>query len=379
MNRALSLAIVAMLALGACGDDDEMPLEVTVLRASAGGVVSTCPNALVALELELENKGSTPVRWSLGDVWVKHQDGHSMTPNKDGSLAADQFRADAIGCKDATTTVAPGAKVTVVAKTGYTVGFADYADKATTWRVSFELLLDSKPWRFEGKDITDIWPHTDCYDVSSRYSPCPNASCGNPTKVADEAALKSLVNALEVTWDSHSAVGCIGTSNELEAEHEIVIDLGEQPTGSTLDCSKRPRRFALEGTIPGLSCEKMDPSVNLGPKGCQILRIAAGTVFRVRAMDYDTHPSECNSSPLISVLPSCDTPCSNPDLKCGTTKICHSSYDEFCRRCEDRSREVCACRDATGRLAEGAECSYFVTDMGFSGTCQSGSCVTKEN
>lgn len=214
-------------------------------------------------------------------------------------------------------------------------------------------------------------------DGSGRYSPCEQANCGAPEPVTDVAALSILIEGLEIQYDGHYWAGCVGTSAQLEASQTMTIGLGERPAGDYPDCPDLPRRFHVDGTIPGISCKEVDAEVK-GPEACRTIEIEAGTVFRLRAVIYDIHPYACNYSKLVEVLPSCDTPCPKPDLMCPTTRICYTSYDEFCRHCEAQTAGACACRDADGLFPDGTECSYFFGgDLATVGTCEAGVCGSK--
>jgi len=89
----------------------------------------------------------------------------------------------------------------------------------------------------------------------------------------------------------------------------------------------------------------------------------------------DTHPGPYNFVPVVSVLGPCGEACPEGQFACSEDMTCYPDFDSFCRGCEGRAADECACRTEAGMLADGARCEFFVSgDNILAGRCRSGVC-----
>jgi hypothetical protein len=230
--------------------------------------------------------------------------------------------------------------------------------------------------------------------TAASCTPADAPRCGAAVRIASAEAF--LVQQKQLSWQpvASSRTGMLLVSVDLTADADLVIDastLAQAPK-----CASAPDGGAVpfgcggvvfrEDAFPrrndtarvaGVGCAVPRlPVRRLWGELCTKLTIARGTTFRIRNVVLDDHPS--GELQTVEILPACATPCPSGEARCGTTQVCLPLGYDTCAFCEGKSVATCACSNACGPRADGAECSYDSSpDTPVSGACSAGGCVTR--
>ncbi len=196
-------------------------------------------------------------------------------------------------------------------------------------------------------------------------------ACPDPVQVTTAAGLLDVFGGVTWDWVGPYSSGSNPPSADLVVVGEVTIDGSEVPLPD--DCLTREdcRHTAVfsafqEGAVVTGSDNWFEGESSL---------TLANTTVRISAAMMDTHPGPFNFIPLITVMGPCGEACGSGQLACQADLSCYGDYDSFCRRCEDRPAEECACRDVGGPLADGSYCEYFESgDVIDAGSCRAGRC-----
>lgn len=131
--------------------------------------------------------------------------------------------------------------------------------------------------------------------------------------------------------------------------------------------------FVINSKLPGVTCMQHESVAWL--QGCTLLRLSKGATVRFQGAIVDTHPGTYNFTPVIYVHPECSAPCGAGDFLCPTNHICFPGLDDYCRLCQARDKQVCACHTAQGPRPDGTQCQFATSgDTSKGGTCKAGTC-----
>jgi hypothetical protein len=143
------------------------------------------------------------------------------------------------------------------------------------------------------------------------------------------------------------------------------------------DCRQRVT-FSISRRLRNVQCVAVEQVVYLSSCAAFVMN---DVTVRFRAAMVDTHPSGWNYVPVVYVLPSCETPCLDDELRCAPTNLCfpESDFVSFCRLCLLEDKRRCACLTKYGQKHEGAECAYNASgDVLCGGTCRKGVCTYED-
>ena len=206
-----------------------------------------------------------------------------------------------------------------------------------------------------------------------------------------------LAEQKQLPWQpiASSRTGTLSASADLVAETDLVIeastlslpsscatnaDAGPLPSKCTTAIFREDAfpRSNNTARVPGVSCAVPRQEVRRGwGQLCSTLTIARGTVFRMRNVVLDDHPSGEVQS--VEIVPSCAVPCASGEARCAATQTCFPLGYDTCAYCEGKSVPTCACTDACSARADGAKCSYDSSpDTPVSGACSSGKCSSSK-
>lgn len=199
------------------------------------------------------------------------------------------------------------------------------------------------------------------------------SACPDPIEVADAEALIAVLAAQPWDWVGPYTSGSEPPSADLIIVGEITITGEEVPLPARCLQREDCRHAAnFSASQPGAAVTGSASWF----EGMSQLTLSDTTV-RVSTAMMDTHPGPFNYVPVVSVIGPCGAPCGEGSFACQADLSCYGDYEVFCRRCENRPAEECACRDAGGPRTDGTFCEYFVSgDVIEVGTCRSGRCET---
>lgn len=199
------------------------------------------------------------------------------------------------------------------------------------------------------------------------------SACPEPVTVTDAEGFLAVLAG--VPWD---AVGPYSSGSEAPSA-DVVVDGTFTISGDEVplpdSCLGRDdcRHTAV------ISSSQPGTTVGGGEswfEGVTTLTISDTTV-RLSPSLMDTHPGPFNFVPVLSLTAPCGTPCAPDGFACQADLSCYWSFDSYCRRCEGRSAEECACRTETGAVEDGTSCDFFESgDVINSGVCRAGRCET---
>jgi len=203
----------------------------------------------------------------------------------------------------------------------------------------------------------------------------PPASCKAPAMFS---SLEPLLDALnKLTYQSYgrysSTVLKVSDDHQFSASLEVEANKVKVPSNcGTYGC--RPKvTFVMINSPKGVTCLQQESVAWF--TGCAKLRIQGGAALRFRGAIVDTHPGAYNFAPVIYVHPRCKTPCKAGQQRCQASNICFGDFNEFCRLCQARDIQECACHTEKGPMAEGAQCHYATSgDTSKGGKCTGGFC-----
>ena len=227
--------------------------------------------------------------------------------------------------------------------------------------------------------------------AAATCTPVDAAQCSPARGISTVEAF--LAEQKQLPWQpiASSRNGTLSVSADLVAEADLVIeastlslppscatnaDAGPLPSGCTTAVFREDAfpRSNDTARVPGVSCAVPRQEVRRGwGQLCSTLTIARGTVFRMRNVVLDDHPSRELQS--VEIVPSCAVPCASGEARCAATQTCFPLGHDTCAYCDGKSVATCACTDACSARADGASCSYDTSpDTPVSGTCSSGKC-----
>ena len=197
------------------------------------------------------------------------------------------------------------------------------------------------------------------------------AACHEPIQVSDAAGLLAVIE--DLTWDW---VGPYSSGSEPDSADVVVtgtITIGGDQIPVPADCLGR----ADCRDVAVFSADRQGVSIQGSEdwfEGEATLTLSDTTV-RLGASLMDTHPGPFNFIPLITVKGPCGEPCGPDQYACQRDLSCYFGYEAYCRFCEERPVEECACQGPEGPLPDGDWCEYFVSgDVIEVGTCRAGVC-----
>ena len=203
----------------------------------------------------------------------------------------------------------------------------------------------------------------------------PPPSCKAPAVISSLEPMLDALNKLSYqTYGNYSStVLKISDDFRFTASQEVEANKVKVPsTCGSYGC--RPKiTFVVEGGAKGVTCLQKEQVAWF--LGCAKLRIQGGASLRFQAAIVDTHPGKYNFAPVIYVHPQCNTPCKAGQLRCQANNLCFDDFNKFCRLCQARDRQECACHTEKGRMADGAQCHYATSgDTSKGGKCKAGNC-----
>lgn len=214
----------------------------------------------------------------------------------------------------------------------------------------------------DGVTTTSVAAPVVTFDVSA---------CPEPVTVSDAEGFLAVL--AEVPWD---AVGPYSSGSEPPSADVVVagtltITGDEVPLpASCLERDDCRHTAVFESSQPGTTVEGGENWF----EGVSTLTVSDATV-RLSPSLMDTHPGPYNFVPVLSLTAPCGTPCTPDGFACQADLSCYWSFDSYCRRCEGRSAEECACRTEIGIVEDGEPCDYFESgDVINSGVCLAGRC-----
>ncbi len=231
--------------------------------------------------------------------------------------------------------------------------------------------------------------------AASTCTPVDAPTCAPARRIATAEAF--LAEQKRLAWQpiASSRSGTLSASDDLVADADLVIDAstlslppscatnadaGPIPFGCTTAVFREDAFPRLNDTarVPGVSCAVPREQVRrLWGELCSTLTIARGTVFRMRNVVLDDHPSGEVKS--VEIVPSCAVPCASGEARCAYSQTCFPLGYDTCAYCEGKSVATCACSDACSARADGAKCFYDSSpDTPVSGACSSGKCSTSK-
>lgn len=199
------------------------------------------------------------------------------------------------------------------------------------------------------------------------------ASCPDAVEVASSEDFLRLLEAAEWDWVGPYSSGSVPPIGDITVLGTVTVTGDQIPLPQ--DCLDREdcRHAAVfSASVAGVMVEGGEDWF----EGHTRLTITDTTVTLSPSL-MDTHPGPFNFVPLVTVGGPCGEPCNPGQLACQADQSCYGSFDSFCRRCEGRPADECACRDLDGPIEDGSSCEYFLSgDQIVVGTCRSGRCET---
>jgi len=199
-------------------------------------------------------------------------------------------------------------------------------------------------------------------------------TCPAPIEVDEAADLIAALAGLQWHLSGQQTSGLPALTPDLVVAGTVTLAAADIPVPE--DCLAESDCFhvaAFVGQAPGATLE--------GSAGPEWMATAArltlaDTTVRLGPQMLDTHPREYNLVPVVSVEPPCGTPCTEGLAMCPADGSCYAVGDFYCRRCEGRPAEECACRAPDGSvLTDGTSCEYWISgDWGVVGDCRQGVC-----
>lgn len=199
---------------------------------------------------------------------------------------------------------------------------------------------------------------------------------------------EQLLAALTSEWP-RPGIGLSPVSVDLVADRDLEVksDTLPGPAYCTARCTHEPRRVDCKGTgdpcrfpvrfrlndpVPGVLVDR-DSFAHEGT----LLRVKAGTRFRLQQRVHEFHPETPYYDPTILVMPACDAPCKAEERRCAATGLCVPAQPEaYCLVCGGHSRQECACRTPDDAAKpDGTHCTFLSGDYFPNGTCTQGRCV----
>ena len=201
--------------------------------------------------------------------------------------------------------------------------------------------------------------------------------CPTPVKVASGDDLVAALRRLEWTGLGPYSSGPLPITPDLVVSGTVVITGREIPLPD--GCAQRSdclavAAFRMGQPVPGVT---LTGPVEPGGAGDGSVLTLTDTTVRLRPVMYDMHPGRYNAVPLVTIIPPCGSPCPSGQVLCPADGSCYPLGDSYCRFCQGKGKEECACEAPEGALAEGSYCQFWQSgDVLCPGTCQQGTCQT---
>ena len=181
-------------------------------------------------------------------------------------------------------------------------------------------------------------------------------ACTATTNVGSVGALTSRAPGI---YGRHSHDAARPTSGELRATAALTVRTSDFPR--PIDCggSCDGVRFSIRESVAGISM------------GSGQVTIASGTRFRMR-FELATVLTE---SAYVVFEAACVTDCTSGSARCSEDLGCYPRGSEYCRACENRPADRCACITPTEtNQPNGTDCFYVDGSTFEVGTCMDGFC-----
>lgn len=221
--------------------------------------------------------------------------------------------------------------------------------------------------------------------VSGSCAPASLTTCKPAFHVASASELIAASRAFEYQRISVTQGTTLVPSDDLVADADIEVLASDLPpvTDSTVHSPQlRAEGLPRHQRVPGIDCvERSLEQPVVQPHGCERIKIAKGTSFRLLVIIEDNHPSSPSYWAYVDLVAPCATAtaCGSGEALCGASRLCFAAGYEACLLCEGRPAVECGCRSETcGPKAEGAECTFAeASDFVGTGTCKRGTCVAR--
>jgi hypothetical protein len=213
-------------------------------------------------------------------------------------------------------------------------------------------------------------------DASTTSSTVVADVCPDPIAVGDADDLLAVLEAEEWGWEGPYSSGSLPATPDLVVGGTISLESADVPVPA--DCLDRDDcRHQAVFAVADWQGATVEGDTDLFEGDARL--ILTSTTVRIRLSMLDTHPGPFNYVPLVSVFRPCGAPCDPDQLSCPADGGCYGSFDAFCRHCEGRAANECACRTPDGLLDEGEFCQYFVSgDVIEVGRCRAGVCDVED-
>jgi hypothetical protein len=205
---------------------------------------------------------------------------------------------------------------------------------------------------------------------------CAETTCTMAATVSSAAYLEEAI-AEGAAWTPHgkNTDGCLPASGNIVVTGATTVNGADlaRPATCTTYCGPEVA-FRIRGTVPGVTC--IDPEYFFDFMACGSIEVTDATI-RVRTVLEDITPGVYSAQALVEVLPACEQPCADGELRCEATNTCWSSERDYCAYCLGGDTEVCACWNSDGFADDGTDCSYCASGhVTVGGTCNAGVCET---
>jgi hypothetical protein len=201
--------------------------------------------------------------------------------------------------------------------------------------------------------------------------------CPTPVEVASGDELVAALGRLEWAGLGPYSSGTLPITPDILVSGTVVIVGREIPLpegcAQRIDCLA-VAAFQMGQPVPGVA---LTGPIEPGGAGDGSVLTLTDATLRLRPVMYDMHPGRYNAVPLIAILPPCGSPCPSGQLLCPADGSCYPPGESYCRFCQGKDKEQCACEAPEGPLLEGSYCQFWQSgDVLCPGTCQQGACRT---
>lgn len=195
--------------------------------------------------------------------------------------------------------------------------------------------------------------------------------CEDATVITTKASLITAIEAIPWGGLASYSSGPLPLSGDLRIQGTVSLnslDLALPPTcDAGVSYCRQEVLFSNRDEVAGVNV-----SGETAPGGAKNITFADVTV-RVRPVVVDTHPSPYVATPVVQILAPCGADCGQ-DRSCPSDRVCYGP-SEYCRHCDNQTREICACFTFDGPQEDGTECWFAVSgDVLCQGECRDGTC-----
>jgi len=198
-----------------------------------------------------------------------------------------------------------------------------------------------------------------------------STSCAEPVTVNSKAALIQTINAMGWGGMSSYSSGILAVSDDIQVTGTLTLTSGDVALPPNCDAGvsycRQEVLFDVQDGVTGVTI-----GGEQGAGGWTSVTFA-DAVVRFRLVVVDTHPSQYIATPVLLILASCESDCAS-GRKCPGDHVCYNE-SEYCRYCDAKTKEACACFTFDGPEADDSDCFFAVSgDVMCQGKCQDGVC-----